>query len=93
MHIDGLELIPEHCREGVRDYIAHGTPLGSFLTYVFSNDLVHAFSAADEINRIRMFDYCMFLYSRAPVDCWGSEEKVREWIKKRGLLGQEDADS
>lgn len=85
VELSGLELIPEHCRGSVHDYIVNGTPPGRFLTYVFSNDFVHAFAKADEINLARMQDYARFLYNHAPFDCWGSPEKVMAWIDRKGF--------
>ena len=85
--IEGLEIIPEHCRESVHNYIVQGTPMDGFLTYIFSNDFVHALGNADTINRRHLFDYAMFLYCHAPSECWGSEGKVKKWVGRRGLSG------
>ena len=80
--------IPSHMQESVREYVERGRPLGSgsFLEFVFANDLVHAFGKADETNRAAMFEYSCFLYA-APLGCWGSLEKVHAWQKAGGLHG------
>lgn len=85
------DLIPEHCRESVRQYIEHGRPIGGFLTYLFANDFVRTFGQADTINRPALNDYATFLYNEAPLGCWGSLEKVADWIEHRGLDGPEVA--
>ena len=75
------ELIPEHCRESVRAYIEERHPIGGFLTAVFSNDLVLAHGTADSTNLAALHDYCNFLYNEAPSSCWGSKDKVFDWLQ------------
>lgn len=88
--------LPEHTRDGARLYIEKGTPPGHFMTAVLSNDLMGAMGRADDINRHRIFDICAFLHNEAPIGCFGSPERVKDWIEARGLDGlttttQEDA--
>jgi len=80
--------IPEHMRDGLRLYIDRGLPPGSFLMAVLTNDLAGAFGKADLINQSKIKDYVSFLYNHAPRQCWGSVEKVDEWIKRCGLYGK-----
>ena len=79
--------LPEHIRHGVKIYIEHGIEPGDFLTAVISNDLKGSFAVADEINRDRLFDIVSFFYNEAPMDCWGSRERMAAWIKHSGLAG------
>ncbi len=79
--------LPEHMRDGFRLYIEHGIPGGSFMNAVLSNDLIGAFGRADDINRDRLFDTCCFLRNEAPAGCYGSPDRVREWIRDGGLVG------
>ena len=84
----GLYLIPEHCREGVINYLERGIPTGSFLTAIFSNNLVESYLRADNINIEHIKDYVNFLYNYAPsypFRSWGSKETVQAWIKSGGL--------
>lgn len=90
--------IPGYMREGVRGYIELGRPVGDFLTELFSNRLVQAFTRADASNQRAMFQYASFLYNEAPRRCWGSSDAVRIWQSHQGLAGldahlarQEDA--
>ncbi len=76
-------LIPEHCREGMRLYMEHGILPGDFMQAVISNNLVEAFFRADDINVHRMLDYAHFLYWEAPSMSWGSEDKMYAWAKKQ----------
>lgn len=84
------ELIPPHCRDGVRGYIEHGRPVGSFLRAVFENNLVAAFAKADDINTQHLGDYAAFLWNQAPstpVQSYGSPEIVEKWMAMGGFYG------
>lgn len=74
--------LPEHCRQGLLDYLRYGVPPGHFLTAVLSNDLTEACSRADEPNRRALYDYVYVLYNDAPCEAWGSPDKVRAWIDR-----------
>jgi hypothetical protein len=86
MHIDYSRL-PEHMRDAFRLYIEKGIPGGSFTNAVLGNDLMEAFRRADDINRVRMFDTVAFLANQAPIGCYGSPDRVKDWIKTGGLEG------
>lgn len=73
-------VLPEHMREGMQRYIEHGIRPGDFLYLILCNDFVHALGHADDINTARIVDYAKFLYWELPSGCWGSEEKVKNWI-------------
>lgn len=79
--------LPDHMKKSVKEYIENGRPIGSFLTAVFSNNLVKSFGRADPTNFRHMDKWAAFLYNEAPTPCWGSEKAVAAWIKKGGLNG------
>lgn len=79
-----LKAIPDHCRESARRYILRGTPLGSFLRAVFSNDLVGAARTADPSNLASLPQYAELLYW-VPIPCWGSRTIVDGWTRIGGL--------
>ena len=79
--------IPEHCQQGLRDYVERGVPVGGFLTAVLENNLMQSFSKADLKNRMSLFHYTCWLYNEAPGGCHGSPEKVTAWIAHGGLFG------
>jgi hypothetical protein len=81
--------LPEHMREGTRLYIDHGISTGSFLTAVFSNNLMDAVGKADIVNRDAIWDWCNFIHNEAPYDCHGSPEIVAAWIERGGIQGRE----
>lgn len=72
---------PANLRSGIRRYIEDGTNPGSFLTSVIHNDLMGAFSNADEENCFKMFSIVKWMYNQAPKNCWGSAEKMLRWIE------------
>lgn len=79
--------IPPHMADTARLYIERGIAGGGFFTALVENDLMGAFRKADDINTAAMRDWCAFLYNEAPSVCFGSPEKVRDWIKAGGLDG------
>lgn len=81
--------IPPHMQDTARRYIEQGIHGGSFFTALVSNDLVRAFQRADDVNTAALRDWVIFLYTEAPNACWGSPEKVLEWLGHRGLGGME----
>lgn len=83
----GIHKLPEHMRDGVENYIEHGTKPGDFLLAIFSNRFVSALKRADDINTKALDRWATFLYNDAPGDCWGSTAKVKAWIKRGGRLG------
>lgn len=86
-------LIPEHCREGLEEYILNGTESGGFLMAVVENDLRRAVESADFTNRRVLDGYVMFLNNYAPRECWGSPVKVGKWIARGGLNGKSTSSS
>lgn len=80
LRFDGEPLLPDYMRGGMRRYMEQRIPPGHFLTAVLSNDLMEACRRADDVNRYRLFDYCSWLYSYAPVGSFGSAENVRHWL-------------
>lgn len=83
--------LPARMQDGARLYIERGIPGGSFMTALFSNDLLGAFQRADMENTAAMRTWASFLHNEAPCGCYGSPEHVKDWIAHRGLSGIEDA--
>lgn len=75
--------LPAHLQAGIRAYIEDHQSVGGFLTAVLSNDLQGACSRADGVNRYRLWDIVRWLHNYAPEQCWGSPERVNEWLTPR----------
>ena len=78
--------IRDQMMEGIRDYIDHGVPCGSFLTAVICNDLKNAVGRADEENLRNLPAFVGYFYSEAPAPCWGSEEEMNAWMKMHAQI-------
>ena len=50
-----------------------------------SNNLTRAFYHADSINKPQIEDILKWLYNKAPSSCWGSPEKVADWMENRQI--------
>lgn len=72
--------IPNNLHYGLANYIAEQYQPGGFLTSVLENDLVQAVSNGDEDSQDALVKLVKWLYQFAPGDCWGSPEKVRQWL-------------
>ena len=76
-------ILPEHLRPGTKRYIEERIQPGNFLTAVICNNLKESFARADDICLERMFNIVDFFYNQAPMNCWGSEEKMKAWLLKK----------
>ena len=79
--------------EAIIAYFEQRRPTGDFLGAVLANDLVGAFSQADDRNSLAMRDYVFWLYNYAPgrsSGVWGSREAVAAWLSGKDPEGCED---
>lgn len=84
--------LPFHMREGIKMWILHGNRirLGDFMYAVLTNDLTQAVARADDINIQNLDTWVRWLHCYAPVECWGSPERVRTW---KGIEHDRPADT
>lgn len=80
-------------QDQIIDYICHGDCTGGFMWALMSGDLFKAVQKADDTNRLQLIQLVEWVYSHAPVGCYGSEEKVHLWIEARGLLGKDSQEA
>jgi hypothetical protein len=81
--------IPLHMQDALAGYLLYGQRVGHFLTALLSNDLKEAVARADDTNVTHFREYMMFLYNRAPSDCFGSPQAHAAWLAQGGLMGRE----
>lgn len=75
--------IPRYMLEVLKRYIKDGDKPGDFLTAVICNDLFLAIGRADDHNLINLPAYIGYLHNEAPPYCWGSREKMQNWINSK----------
>ena len=75
-------MIPEHTKGGIDRYVNYHIPTGDFLYAVLTNNLKESFARADDENIKNMFDIVKYCYNEIPSECWGSPEKVKNWLSK-----------
>ena len=75
-------MIPKHTKYQIDQYVSNKIPPGGFLYALLTNDLLETISKADEINQLYIVDIVKYLYNDVPAICWGSEEKVKEWLNR-----------
>lgn len=72
--------LPLATREGLAGYIDERHHVGHFLTAVLCNDLREAVNRADSDNLAALGSIVQWLFWHAPSVCWGSPERVRDWL-------------
>lgn len=75
--------IPIYMLEAIKRYIEYGKKPGDFLTALISNDLKEAVGRADDHNVLNLKAFVAYFYNHAPSECWGSKEKMINWINKK----------
>jgi hypothetical protein len=75
--------IPPQTKETIDRYVSERRPPGGFVMAVLRNDLAGAVGKADLTNRAHLPEIVAYLFNRCPAACWGSEEKVQNWLKPR----------
>jgi len=75
-------MVPEHTIGSIDRYIDQRIEPGGFLRAVLENNLKEAMGRADSINREALFDIVAYLYNCVPTTCWGSPEKVKDWLEE-----------
>lgn len=67
-------------------YIMEGTiTRGSFKWYLLTGNLYEAIRNADGTNIDRLPELVGWLWAHAPVECYGDEDKVNEWLRIGGM--------
>ena len=78
--------IPEYMYPGILRYVNQRIIPGQFLQAIICNDLIEAVNRADDYNVKILPVYVCFFYNKTPSDCWGSKEKMLQWVKDRELI-------
>jgi hypothetical protein len=77
-----FQRLPPATRDGLQGYIDERHRVGHFLTAVLSNDLREAVNRADNENLAALGAIVQWLFWNAPSVCWGSAERVRDWLAR-----------
>lgn len=72
----------ESTKASLDRYVKDKIPTGDFLQAVLENNLFNAFGRADDENRKDLREIIRYIYHELPGDCWGSPEKVKNWLKR-----------
>ncbi|MBA7539996.1 hypothetical protein ES705_32285 [subsurface metagenome] len=83
--IESYKELPRSLQYGVQAYIELGQIPGDFLCAVIENNLVGAIRRADSGNQVALPKIVGWIYNEAPSQCWGSHDKLVDWVKEREL--------
>lgn len=78
-----LERIDPSTVGSLARWVFKGIEPGGFLTAVLQNDLFTAVNRADARNAVALKDTVILLFNYCPTGCYGSKEKVRDWLQSR----------
>jgi hypothetical protein len=67
-------------------YVDNRIETGSFLRSVLENDLLGACEKADHVNQVILWNTVNYIYNELPRTCWGSPEKVSNWLSGRTVV-------
>lgn len=73
--------IPNDIKMSLNMYVYYGIMPGGFLTAVLENNLCEAFFRADSRNIKIIENIVKHIYHNIPSMCWGSKEKIKEWLE------------
>lgn len=74
--------------DNIIEYITDGTcSRGSFKWYLLTGNLFEAIRHADDNNIKIIPQLVQWLWAKAPIESYGSEDKVNAWIDVGGLIG------
>jgi hypothetical protein len=74
--------IRDDIKESLDNYATHRYQPGGFLMAVLANDLTDACGRADSDNAANLHEIVKYIYNELPGICWGSRERVTEWLKR-----------
>lgn len=80
---DCLAIIPPATIGALNRYVERRIPTGDFLYAVLTNNLFEAYSRADQSNTNAMKEIVIYIYNYIPAICWGSVEKVNNWLNHK----------
>ena len=79
--------LPEAMQHGFGTWVFFGQNIGGhFMNAIIENDLVEAYSRADEMNTAIMAVYARWLYNDAPGGSW-RKENLKAWAAQGGMIG------
>jgi len=76
-------MIPNRLMDGMKRYVDGHVKPGSFLTAVIQNNLTEAIGRADPQSLSLLKEIVGWFYNEAPFSCWGTPEKMKEWLALR----------
>lgn len=74
-------LIRSKIIEGINRFALLHEKKGQFIMAVLSNDLRESIARADDFNRPLMLQIVSYCHNEIPSICWGSPEKVKDWLE------------
>lgn len=78
---------PEEFWGGFKRYVMHGLKPGSYLRAFFEGDLHEVCRRGGEDHLKKMWPMVMYLHNNCPPVCYGSFDRVQDWIDNGGLNG------
>jgi hypothetical protein len=84
------EGFPEHLWGGFKRYVLYGVPPGSFLNAFFEGDFHEVCRRGGKELFESLWPVVLYLHNYCPAGCYGSFDRVQDWVDNGGLLGLEE---
>lgn len=79
--------IPMNIVKAIDLYVSDGIEPGDFTRAVLENNLTEAIGRADMWSLMYLKEIVQYCYNGIPGLCWGSKEKVTNWLNNFKLTG------
>lgn len=73
-------MIPTHIKNSLDLYVKTRRPTGGFLRAVLEDNLSETIIRADDASLAYIKEIVLYVLNNMPSPCWGSHEKVVEWL-------------
>jgi hypothetical protein len=79
--------IPDSIFYSIKDYVEDRRAIGGFLQAVLSNNLMESATRADGHSFESLGVIALFIFNHVPCQCYGSPEKVKQWLEDVDAVG------
>ena len=73
-------MLPPEIVKAFRDYVERRIEPSTSMRWLLENNFVQGTCAVDDPTRPHLLDIAKYICNELPGRCWGSQEKVDDWL-------------